>query len=361
MRVEFSADALHDAAAHRHLTSIFWMFIDDRHRWVVDDPDVILHSPWFVGEGPPNQRRIREQVGYAERHVRGRHILVTARRQLSPASWSLPAAAAHSLLQEPVQVFVENGASDGTFLRVVLLRHGEKRLRRWLGEAVWDRLKRAWTTPLGDGVFFRVNHGGGGTLARMIELFFAAHPHAPPATLVLVDSDCTHAGGALGATARDTRAACVRSATDGAGAPRYYPGWNLEPHVLLKREVENYIPWRALEAHVGREARATLDAFRALEGEQQNHYDMKQGLRSALERDANGAAPDDPAAWVWRDPGHQALFAGLAPATLRRIRDGFGGTVWKALELDEHVHAASLREQGGPELDDLVKMLLTLV
>jgi hypothetical protein len=147
MIVELSSEVLADAGAYRHLTAIFWMTVDGRHRWHVEEQATILQSPWFRSEGALVQRRIREQLGHTERHVRARRIVVAPERRLSPSSWALPPAQAERFLQQPVHVFVENADSDGTFLRAVVLRCGERSLQRHMGHDAWSALKSSWTTP----------------------------------------------------------------------------------------------------------------------------------------------------------------------------------------------------------------------
>lgn len=51
MRVRFSAEALQDVEAHRHLTAAFWACQDRGHDWLVDDLDALLASPWARAEG----------------------------------------------------------------------------------------------------------------------------------------------------------------------------------------------------------------------------------------------------------------------------------------------------------------------
>ncbi len=362
MRVEFSEEALAEPNAHRHLTAIFWRMVDGYHRWFVRNPDVILQSAWFRNEGADNQRQIQEQLNYTERHVAGLRVVVARQKQLASDCWTLTPREAEHLLGQPLHILVENADSDGTFLRIVLLRFGEKSVRRKMGEDGFAALKQTWTTAAGDGRFFVVQHGGGGTIGRMIELLVEQHQHAPPRATVVLDSDRTHPTSGLGGTAHTAQQACANCSRDENGSPRYYPQWSLEPFVLERREVENYIPLPALEKFVGKGKNPAVQALRRLTREQRNFYDMKEGLRSSLERDENGAAPLRPASWVWTNGGQKDLYtgaqAGLDDANLQTLSDGFGRHVWKAFK-DPQIHAAQLREEAGEEFERLVEHVLS--
>jgi hypothetical protein len=212
-------------------------------------------------------------------------------------------------------------------------------------------------------VFFTVQHGGGGSLARIVELFLEQHDTAPPGALVLVDSDRTHPDARMGGTAQAAVDACARCTCRATGEPRYHEGWSLDPFILEKREVENYIPIKAVEKFAGKVKSDAVRALRNLGSDQRSFYDMKSGLRSALLRDENGAASDDPSSWTWTDPGQEELFNQdrVDIRDLMALRDGFGSAIWKAFNDEKHVHAASLREQGGEELERLVRRVLALV
>lgn len=240
MNVRFEPGVLRDSRSFRHLTALFWLFVDGRHKWSADAA-TILDSPWYTGLDLALRRPVRDMVHAAERTPAPRgatlvHVDAGTIPSFSPTEWHLPPAEAERVLRRPVVLLVENAPCDGAFLRLVLLRIGDRKARRILGDALYEQVKNRWTGPLGDGDVFQVVHGGGSETAEMYRWLLDSHPEVVPRIFVLVDSDREGAA----APPRGTAARVLEIAH----------GRNpvLEPHVLTRREVENYIPGEVLKA-----------------------------------------------------------------------------------------------------------------
>ena len=52
MRVAFTAEALSDPSAFRHLDAILYTIEDGLHEWHISDPETIESSPWLQGARP---------------------------------------------------------------------------------------------------------------------------------------------------------------------------------------------------------------------------------------------------------------------------------------------------------------------
>lgn len=239
MNVCFGEDALSDPRCFRHLTAMWWGFFDGRHRWIVQREEIVESSDWLRAEGARIQLEIKRQLRVAGRDPSIRRVLVRSEDEpprLDGTTWHLPASVAQQWLDAPIAVLVENARVDGAFLRLVLLRVGERKLRRRLGDEPFLRLRNRWTTVLGDGILFAVRHGGGSETATQLELLMEVSRGPAPRLFVLVDSDKDSPTGALGRTALAVQ--------DSLAQVRANPTPGL--HVLEKHEVENYLPHKAI-------------------------------------------------------------------------------------------------------------------
>ena len=172
MNVELSAAVLADASAVRHLDAIGWLFVDGRHRWVVTDLEDMCRSAWLrsaIVRAP----ELCEHAEKAARALLDVDLLVMplgTPPRVQGRCWVLPADIAETVMRSPLVVIVENSVCDGAFLRHLVLRHGEARLRRRLGEDCFTRLREKWANATGDGDWFRVQHGGGSTTSGQLQL-----------------------------------------------------------------------------------------------------------------------------------------------------------------------------------------------
>lgn len=275
MNVAFSEQTLDHPGSARYLTAMLWMFVDGRHRWAISDDQPVRKSRWLAEEGDGVRRQARMHLAKAARANRQVDVLVTpvgtsissqlARREQDGPTLCIPADRARRYLDQPVALVVENARCDGAFLRHILLRVGRSKLRRTLGSSVFEELKDNWQTPLGDGRWFTVRHGGGDTTADQVELLIASEPHLPPRLLALVDSDREQRGDALGQTASKVQERCQQYAAS-------VIGWSLDPFILDKREVENYLPGKAICTYAGP---AACETWTNYSGEERDFEDLK--------------------------------------------------------------------------------------
>jgi hypothetical protein len=111
-----------------------------------------------------------------------------------------------------------------------------------------------------------------------------------------------------------------------------------EAHILIKRNIENYIPDSGLYAYAGRhpEARTAVEFVVGLKRVARDHYNLKRGLKQA-ELDATGSM--------------------YPPGT--PIELGVGNIITDFLtNVGISVEAHELKERDGVnELDDIFKLL----
>jgi hypothetical protein len=318
MRVAFCTQVVSEPTAFRYLTALLWMFIDDRHTWCVEDLAPIKRSLWLRDAAQSVRKAALELLPKVARRLGKPDLLVVPHGQTVGYDtrdnvWRAAPEAAAWHLGRPLLLIVENALCDGAFIRLVMTRVAQRRVRRALGSTTFDLVNRGWAaSPLGDGRWFEVRHGGGATTARQLDLAVQQTPNLPPRVFVLLDSDRAARGADLGQTAKDVQA-IVNKLNESLPAP-----WRIRPVVLLKHEVENYLPKEILQARYG--GRPAFNDWLQLSDEQRDYIDIKQHFE------------DRP----WK------LF--IEP------------------NLQRHLHEAALRKRagdGGRELDDLASAIIT--
>lgn len=350
MIVEVDLEVFNDSEPSFDLWAVFRQFRIGRHSWFVSDPEAIRRSKWFSMEGMVRRRQIEQLLVSSERNRRPKLHVRMETRPGTP--WTLSVSDAAWWLGLGVKVLVENASADGRLVELSLLRVGERVLRRRLGAARAEEVRKSWTQGRGVSGWFELEHGGGSTLADRAQAF--AGERIPPVLLVIVDSDRRWPGAQLGKTARDALA--VTGATERPPGA-LLEGWKPEVVVLEQREVENYIPDEALRARSGRNR--ACQALFALSAIQRQHFDHKDGLRHEIVM-KKGIAPSDEAdTWVWREPQVRSLYSSARDVTA--LMQGFGPDVWRCLLDDDHIHTRGLRERSGNELDRLAVRILDMV
>ena len=235
--------------------------------------------------------------------LHGRRIRVT----LGPDGPSeLNPEDAGRLAEEQLVILVENRNSDGAFVKRVVIEL-DKPLDKY-------RKKR------GEPVQFD-SVGGKGQMADEVERRTQDRPYRPR-LVVIVDSDRK---GAADEASSEARALCRKCANVGV------PCW-----VLAKREAENYLPeillaeWR----DAGEDRARRVDAWRTLNDDQKNFFDMKNGLSTA---------PSEI---------EEALFGDLSLNNRAILAHGFGQNVyrcWNVWDVPSLRHELQKRGQGDLE------------
>ncbi len=225
------------------------MCLDGQHKWVVPDEDEVRQCAW--AKGLPVQAELTDSLNGAMRGAQTPQVVVLPRgapNQQQGETLLLDAETAERWLREPVLVLVENTRTDGGVLRHFALRVGEARWRRLLGEDGFARLKRRWVNGLGDRHLVMVLHGGGDTIADLLEQHLEAGGALRPRLFILVDSDRgtpphpepTSRGPRESPKLGDRVQAVLDAHQDGGLGPKP------RLHVLQKRAIENYLPHGAL-------------------------------------------------------------------------------------------------------------------
>ena len=213
--------------------------------------------------------------------------------------------AAFRLADTPLVLLVENGTSDGAFLKRVVTE--------------LDRpLYKLWCTGVGP---IRVEGaGGGGEMPKEVERRTQG-PAEGTRLVVVRDSDKKVPDAEESAEVKTLRSVCRQ-----AGVTLW---------VLAKREAENYLPRVLLDARrdTGLEHSRRVAAWDRLSEEQKDHFDLKNGLGSDL------SAPET------------ALFAGIPERDRPILEKGFGDKLhacWSEWTVQAR-HELGLRSRGDLE------------
>jgi len=349
--VEFSEQALADPNSWPSLSQIFELFVDGRHRWLVPDWGRILSSAWYRGRGVADQKRIKALEQGVVMTARGAPRVVA----VMDGTWSpnvvectihLPARNARDYLSHPLHVVVEDGPSDGAFIRAVLLVFAEVRLRRRLGQSEFERVRRSWRVDsIGDGLFFKVVHGGG---SRIGDTLKGSYLSLGAPILAIVDSDHPTPQSEFAPLPRTTWAHAQRAADGLASDTNVTPKPVVRP--LRRREMENYVPPAALKERY-REEVEKIEFYAKLATHHRAHFDLKDGLSTSLaERDAR----------TWRTTVEQEFWEQIHETDRELLFSGLGNKVWECWN-SSTIHRQVMVDWAGVELAELVDVVLELL
>ena len=311
MRIEIDVSAANDPDALRPLDRILYKIEDGWHVWnTAREPDIeaLEASTWVRDQGRQG-KRVREML---ERSIQreawdsaphGRRVRVTMQPD---GQGALNPENAARLSEEPLVILVENRNSDGAFVKRVVTEL-DKPL---------DKYRKKWGEPV---QFDSV--GGKGQMADEVERRTRERPYRPR-LVVIVDSDRR---GPADEVSSEARALCRKCANLGV------PCW-----VLAKREAENYLPEILLAEwqDAGKDRARRVDAWRTLNDDQKNFFDMKNGLSTAASQI------------------EEALFDSLSANDRAILSHGFGQNVyqcWDVWNVPSPKHELQTRGQGDLE------------
>ncbi|MCU1453842.1 MAG: hypothetical protein JWN46_1988 [Acidimicrobiales bacterium] len=307
MLVEVSADLLGDPDGHGCCDAMLLMWTRRKHEWALSSPaglDQLLSSSWY--ESGLTADRKKTVRALAEHGFQAQAAYGGPQTTIGLVGGDDGARQIESLFH-PAVLVVENAESDSTFVRSILQAYDER--------ALLEAIDKSW-------IVFRHSGGSGGVVDRMLaELRVVGYAERLAA---LLDSDSRWPGEV---TVNHKKA--QQLADEG-----------MRVHVLAKREVENYIPNRALAVRVS--CRDLIRWLKLLSHEQRSYYDMKKGFPAA-------APVDEAYVSLWED---------LDAGARTHLEEGLGDSVLGVLP----IAIASLRpaDFDGPDLNASAE-LLTLI
>jgi hypothetical protein len=279
MQIDIRPEVFSEASYLPRIMMLLQCVQEGRHFWVADE-DAIPIVESYLRDNVPHLADA--YISLAKKGLVGIQWVGAMER---PSIVAIQAAdlddIAHDLARSAVLV-VEDKASDGSFIRALCQIFGAARLLEALSQG-WIEIRHS---------------GGSGRLPMVAEEEVENFKHCVRVA-VLLDSDRLIPG----------------EQTPAHGNAEKLRSIGAVVHVLELREIENYIPNRALAAfkpmHI---ASYRLRHLKRLTSDQRGVYDMKKGFGPA-----SGSAKVHP-----RQSG---VFGMLDPETMRGLRAGFGDNI----------------------------------
>lgn len=324
MIIEIDVAVAHDRESLRSLERIALKIEDGWHLWAVDEPEDFEGTPWLRDPGVTGERGRALLLAAIKRSgyppgIHSRRVRVALRPQQADGLEPKDAA---DLAESPVVILVENRFADGAFVRRIIAD-----LDRVLNKYWQDDIHRVEIDSV----------GGKGQMADEVER--RCKRGIRPRLVVVVDSD--------------QRAPSVRDHSPTTSGPGTTPSleaarlkrkcdqYQVPCWVLAKREAENFLPRVLLEARPNADAehQRRVDAWGALDEDQKDFYDMKDGF------------PKEPT------PAEGELFGNLAKRRQMILESGFGPNIDKCWEIWEVSAGDALRERGRGDLEKGLELL----
>ncbi len=267
---------------HSWVESVMSFFYEERHIWFIDNEEAIFESEWFRENTPNKQQIIRDNIEKCISHYENERTYYLNLPLFSIDTQSQNTA--RTILQAPLYLITE-GDSDRIFLNRLVDKF--VKVKNHFAEKIKVALQNHWAIVVGG--------GGNNWEKEMNNLYLTYRNHR---IFVLSDSDklfSTHES----PKNKSVKKECTKK--------------NIPFHVLYKREVENYLPLKAVEIFakdIGKSA--IYEDFKALSHAERDFYDMENGFLAGTEREyfniqqANG------------------LFISLTDAQISRLATGFG-------------------------------------
>jgi hypothetical protein len=322
MRVEVSCTVFQDAADVTATLQILRYFIDGRHSWLIDFACLEAVSRFARAQVPELAQSLEAfaqkawvaETAYSTSDVAAAEM---TERSLVVEKSSVTSAALELGLTG--SLIVEDLVSDGIFIDFVVHVLSDTRLSEAFANG-WVELTHA---------------GGGGRIEHLAEQKRARFVCTPHRVAVLMDSDCMVPG-------QRTVAHDKAATLEAQGIPA---------KVLALREIENYIPNRALAVLSPKaDYSRRIAALKTFDEAQRGHFDFKRGF--------SATSPAIPA--VQAD-----LYKSVPRSAIRILTGGFGKDVIKCLsQARAALTPADLQATGADierELRDLAAAIRALI
>jgi hypothetical protein len=310
MRVETTVELFQTDEHVEHLLALLRHFSEKRHDWAVDPLDVETVEAFLERNVP----RLAPVYKALAKHAALRQAAYATPKDGRPVRISPADVADHvSDLSRPAVVMVEDDANDGGFIKVIAKVFGESGLLLAI-EKDWLVIDHGGGTP---GVFRRAPEARG----RFRRLSRVA---------VVLDSDRKVPDDPPD---HDEDIAKLRAA-------------DVKTHVLKLREIENYIPDKALRL-AGPQCRpeTKVAALAHLTKDQRGYYDMKSGFRG-------GTIP----------ACQQTLYDGVPDEVVQGLAGGFGRQVIKTfIQHADQLTEDDFRNDAGSDIPAELRAMLAMI
>lgn len=319
------------------LKALFHACLGDRHELVPDFEvaSSLLFRSWR-DRLDPNERDAVDSVLRSSVQAEARETIdcvIVADPVASDWSASPPRVGPDDivrLLQSPLTILLEHEINDGAFLRAV--GFGFDR------DAFLDALQRG---------HIRFEHAGGSSMKTLVEQR-KREPARAFRSWAIFDSDALLPEKPA-SEALDKIDACKAS--------------GVRPHMLLRRAIENYLPYEELNRLIPHHYnnlpdRKTVGAFGRLRSDQRAHFNMKSGFKGDEARLSPGGSD------ARHKPAVDAHFGDVRANDRQALATGFGTTIAQlfvpAPETGRHPIREDARRRDG-QADEMIPLFRDIV
>lgn len=237
------------------IESILPLFYSQRHIWLIENEYEIFQSTWFLENTAKKQQMIREDIEKAIVHYESEraYYLSIPLYKINEVNKSQ----AQTILNAPLYIVVE-GPSDRSFLEMLI-----DKFIRIKGDINAKKIKYAI-----DNHWAIIPSGGGSTWINELNNLYSKYQHYR--LFFFSDSDRLYSNHESDKK-KTVEKECNKK--------------NISHHILHKREIENYLPLKALRKFaedLGKEA--IYQEFINLTDEERDFYDLENGFKAGGNR-----------------------------------------------------------------------------
>lgn len=258
-------------------------FDEGRHIWFIEDEEEIFNSEWFKENTPAKQKMIKENIEkFITNYEYERNYYLSI--PLYKIDDIEEQSEAKKILQAPLHILTE-GNSDRVFLEKVIDIFAKS--KNVFAINIQNALQDGWAIIVG---------GGGNTWEKEMNNYFSKY--GKYRIFVFADSD------KLYPTHESDKKESVEKPCKRKG---------ISFHVLYKREIENYLPLKALEVFAKEINKTSVYLeFEKLGLDERDFYDLENGFKAGEDRNFLSIQQEN------------ELFKNLGQDQTSRLENGFG-------------------------------------
>lgn len=314
---------------HLWVESMMSFFYEERHTWFIEDEEKIFQSEWFLENTPKKQQIIRENIEKFISHYENERNYYLRLPLFSVKVEDKENA--RTILQAPLYIIGE-GASDRDFLTLLIGKFAK--IKNPFALQLENAIQNHWAIIIG---------GGGNTWEKEKNHLYSKY--GKNRIFVFSDSD------KLYSTHESDKQKSVEKTC-------YKKGVLF--HTLYKREIENYLPLKALQLFaydIGKSA--IYEEFEKLSTDERDFYDMENGFKAGESRNFLAIQQEN------------GLFIQLQQDQISRLETGFGNkskiisyfddvTAYDLIEHCKHHPVLAHQNPKGEMIDLLSKIAKVL-
>lgn len=289
-----------------YLTRLLTILEDAPHKlWHDLETSQVETLPWYRWCNTYDKKRLKLRLSHPE--VADKTLLTLQIQRdtdpNSPGKLCMSPKDALDFLQAPVYLVVENFQYDSPFIAYILRRFAQ-RILKGADEHYWQTLSYCLSNPSLQALPLAFKHGGGDTTGQICSELLDAT--IPSRVMVVVDRDARWPDESQQGKDPDLDSTFqivqLPAGSTGKKVFKLNRSPRLSRYTLERRERENYIPHEFIEKKFkGEKEKERLRAYKSLCPKAQHCWDVKDGLKASLKKEAQGECKSLHAADLWKE------------------------------------------------------------